>query len=156
MSRDENLLTPELRAKLLQLKIITVNNGLVFGTDWLITCTARFIHEQVVLFLQGRCDLKLQNTIRKSLRMPEIDELDNRVVTWTIAKSKHIIVPGYIEHAFAFDFCILKGKKATYNPKVSVDEDEIPDYQEIGMLAEGIELKWGGRFSPPDFCHIEL
>ena len=67
-------------------------------------------------------------------------------VTWTL-KSKHT-------ERRAVDFALKLPDP--WDMKVDVDHDEIPDFLEVGQLAETVGLTWGGRFSPnPDFPHVQ-
>lgn len=39
--------------------------------------------------------------------------------------------------------------------KADLNNNDIPDYEEIGRIGEGIGLKWGGRFKFKDYVHFE-
>lgn len=99
------------------------------GISFMFTCTRRTQAEQDALYAQGRT-------------------APGRIVTWT-TKSKHI-------GGKAFDIAILSNGKPTWDVKVSVDGDSIPDYQEAGKIGEAVGLRWGGRFKSPDMPHFEL
>lgn len=121
----------------------------------IITCTGRFQAEQVALHAQGRRTLSEVNNLRMIAGMPLITEEENRRrVTWTL-QSQHLINPqtGFCN---AFDFALLNGKKAHWDIKVSVDGDEIPDYEEAGQIGEQLGLTWGGRWDKPDYPHFQL
>jgi len=132
-----------------------------------ITCTARSIQEQTALYAQGRQSLDEVNRLRKAANMPDITEKENKKpVTWTMA-SKHIVNlydnnPNN-DKARAFDIALLdKNGKATWDVKISVNKNKIPDYEEAGAIGEKLGLKWGGRFKDkngkpkPDYSHFEL
>lgn len=156
MSRDEALLHPDLRTRLQTMKTLAASQGLPYGKTWTITCTARFAHEQIILYLKGRCPVETQNGIRRELKWPTIIQAENRIVTWTIAGSKHLVIPGERNFADAFDFVILSGTgKAEWDVKVDVDRNAVPDYEQIGRIAESVGLTWGGRWKTPDYAHIQ-
>jgi hypothetical protein len=51
------------------------------------------------------------------------------------------------------------GTKINWNEppmKVDVDKDGVPDYLEMGLIAESLGFVWGGRWSKPDYPHVEL
>ena len=151
-SRNINDLLPTARLKYLEWEkaMILANH------KFKVTYTARTSLEQVALFLQGRTDLALVNTIRKYAAMDPIPENENKYkVTWTL-NSTHILL-------IAWDFVILdKDGKCTWNEKVDVDADNIPDYKEAADMAVALGLKAGYYFkdskgeSQPDPSHIEL
>jgi len=99
------------------------------GIPFALTCTYRSQEEQDALYAQGRTK-------------------PGSVVTWT-RKSKHI-------DRKAFDIVVLKDGRASWDVKVDVDGDHIPDYEEAGAIGESCGLKWGGRFKSPDRPHFEL
>jgi len=121
-----------------------------------VTCTARSYAEQEALFAQGRKDLQSVNQLRKVVGLFQITEEQNKkCVTWTL-NSKHIVNEENPK-ARAFDVVLLDiTGRAHWDIKADVDEDQIPDYEEIGKAGEAVGLKWGGRFSKPDYCHFEL
>lgn len=94
---------------------------------FMVTCTLRTQEEQNTLYAQGRTR-------------------PGKIVTWT-HKSKHI-------EGKAFDIAILKNKKPTWDLKVDVDEDEIPDYQEAAEIGRNVGLRAGADFK--DYPHFEL
>lgn len=62
----------------------------------------------------------------------------------------------YHNYGLAVDFAILKDGVPVWDSKVDVDEDQIPDYEEVGEFAEGVGLEWGGRFkSIVDLPHVQ-
>lgn len=100
------------------------------GLPFMFTCTYRSQVEQDALYAIGRT-------------------LPGREVTWRKI-SNHT-------GRTAFDIAILKDGKPTFDTKISVNENDVPDYMEAGQIGESIGLKWGGRFLPsPDYCHFEL
>lgn len=102
---------------------------------FMFTCTKRTQAEQDALYAQGRTK-------------------PGKKVTWT-RKSKHI-------DGKAFDIVIIKDGKPCWDTKVSVDGDDIPDYEEAGRIGESLGLRWGGRFKNskgqprPDYPHFEI
>jgi hypothetical protein len=126
-----------------------------------ITCTARTVLEQVALYAQGREKLERTNYLRLLAKLPPIDRATNRrKVTWTL-HSKHLIDldDGITtnDQSRAFDFAMLDANgKITWNLKIDVMYDQIPDYQQAGEIGESCGLVWGGRFKTLDMCHFEL
>ena len=130
--------------------------GLVYGEHWKCTCTARTTLMQVLLYLQGRMGLSVLNQIRASSRIGlwALGASEDHQVTWVL-NSKHLITLPE-DRAKAFDFAIITDKNKgtlSWNAKVSVDGDDIPDFTEIGQVAEQCGFRWGGRFG--DLPHIE-
>lgn len=131
------------------------------GIDHCLTCTARWLEEQMALYLQGRDPLDRVNYYRQAVGMAPLPAGENKIVTWTL-NSKHIIKPSQgITKAKAFDFAILKNGKATWDLKVNVNWNEVPDYQEAGAIGKDCGLRWGGDFCNsagkprPDYPHLE-
>lgn len=124
-----------------------------------LTSVARTILEQMALFVQGRLPLDLVNSFRLHAGLYTIAKEDNNVVTWTL-DSKH--VTNFFDKDLnndksrAFDFVILKEGQMTWDIKVNVNENEIPDYEEAGRIGESVGLVYGGRFSTPDRCHLQV
>ena len=126
---------------------------------FIVTCTARSVKEQQALYAQGKETLKDTNTLRAMAGMSLITEAENKSkVTWTMA-SKHIVDLDDSnkdnDKARAFDFAILKDGKATWDIKVNVNNNDVSDYMEAGIIGESAGLKWGGRFKSPDYPHFE-
>ena len=125
-----------------------------------ITCASRTVKEQYALYTQGRESLEQVNYLRKLAGMSYITEQENMYkVTWTL-NSKHIINldDGNLENdkSKAFDIVLLKFGKPHWDIKVSVNQNEIPDYNEAGKVGESVGLKWGGRFKKSDMPHFEI
>jgi peptidoglycan L-alanyl-D-glutamate endopeptidase CwlK len=126
----------------------------------MLTCTARTVREQIALYAQGREKLDQVNALRKIAGLSPITFQENsRKVTWTLA-SKHIIdlednIPEN-DKSRAFDIAILRDDRPTWNLKVNVNKNDIPDYDEAGRIGEAVGLRWGGRFPSPDRPHFEV
>lgn len=105
------------------------------GIPFMFTRTRCTKDEQTGLYAQGRTKPGL-------------------IVTWTL-KSRHI-------DGEAFDIAILNDGKPDWRDKVSVNENDVPDYLEAGQIGESIGLEWGGRFKNnkgkprPDAAHFQL
>lgn len=131
------------------------------GIDVIFTCTARSFQEQVALYAQGRQELSEVNMLRKIALLPPINEgMNGYRVTWTLA-SKHIInlYDDVVDNdkSHAFDIVILKDGKAFWDVKASIDDDDIPDYVECGVIGRSLGLRWGGDFlKNKDYPHFEL
>jgi peptidoglycan L-alanyl-D-glutamate endopeptidase CwlK len=71
-----------------------------------------------------------------------------RKVTWT-RKSKHI-------DGLAFDIAICKAGIPSWDVKVDVDKDGVPDYLEAAAIGEKLGLVSGARWKKtPDYPHFE-
>lgn len=162
------------------------------GLLFMITCTARDLWEQGILMMQGRTNLTTLNKIRASYEMPNLMQEEDHKVTWTwlskhivlkdIAKAEKVLalcrqngivipenlilkVSGF-EYSRAIDIALMKGvKQPHWNLKISVDGDQIPDYEEMAVIAEKNGFKAGMRFKTfrngvwvptPDAPHIEI
>jgi len=79
--------------------------------------------------------------------------------TWTM-QSKHItnLFDANPDNNLsrAFDFALVKDDKIFWDVKASMDDDEIPDYIEAGLIGESLGLRAGFRFKSPDYAHLEL
>ena len=95
---------------------------------FMVTCTFRSQEEQDALWNQGRTT-------------------PGKVVTWT-RNSRHT-------KRTAFDIAILRDGKPTWDSKVSLNDNDIPDYQEAGTIGEMVGLTWGGFWKTPDFPHFQ-
>jgi hypothetical protein len=158
-SRDINLLTPSCKAKCLTMIDLAAKGGLVYLKDWIITCTARLVKEQIALYAQGREPLHVVNLYRRIAGLIPISAQDNlRKVTWTL-KSKHLIDldDGITTNDLsrAFDFAVVKDKKAIWDLKVSVDDDSIPDYEELASYGKQAGLNCGFYWKKQDPPHCE-
>jgi peptidoglycan L-alanyl-D-glutamate endopeptidase CwlK len=95
---------------------------------FLVTSTFRSQDEQNRLFEQGRTT-------------------QGKVVTWT-RNSQHT-------KRNAFDIAILKNGQPTWNTKLSVNDNDTPDYQEAGTIGEMVGLTAGVFWHTPDPCHFQ-
>lgn len=127
MSRKLSDLHPKVRALAEKLLQVAEANG----HRVIVTSTLRTFDEQASLYAQGRT-------------MP------GKIVT----NAK----PGDSFHnwGLAFDVAIIRDGRATWDAKVDVDDDRIPDYEEVGKLGESIGLEWGGRFHLVDMPHFQF
>lgn len=159
-SRDINLLTPECKDKCLVMMEYAKEGGLIFGIHWIITCTARLAKEQIALYAQGREPLNLVNRYRKLAGLWPISAEENkRKVTWTL-QSKHLIdLDDDVKEnnlSRAFDIAVVKDKKAIWDLKVSVDDDAIPDYEELASYGKKAGLNCGFYWKKQDPPHYEV
>jgi len=159
-SRDIELLTPECKTKCLLMMEYARDGGLVFGKDWIITCTARTVKEQIALYAQGRETLAITNRYRKLAGLWLITAEENkRKVTWTL-QSKHLIDLDddnpLNDLARAFDIVVKKDGKADWNLKVNVDQDELSDYEELAQYGKKAGLNCGFFWKHQDPPHYEV
>lgn len=101
------------------------------GLSFVVTSTYRDQEYQEYLYQQGRTR-------------------PGNVITWT-KKSKHCTRK-------AFDIALFKTGKLHYDTKISVNENDIPDYVEAGNIWKSLNENciWGGDFKTIDMCHFEL
>ena len=125
-SRLVSDLTPKMQEKFKEFAALMAEERIPF----ILTSTYRTQEEQEALWARGR-------TIPHT-----------KVVTWT-KHSRHT-------DREAFDIAIMRNGRPVWDLKVNVNNDDIGDYFEAGVLGEYIGLVWGGRFSSPDYCHFEL
>lgn len=160
MSRDIKRATPfmqwfwpELKSRVkndLRLEIFLVD----VDRDWKV---------QRAYFAQGRDDLRTVNYLRGIANLPAINALQNKhKITWTL-NSKHVTNLeddiAYNDYSRAIDIG-LKAEDGRYvgDPGADLNEDNIADYKQIGLIGEkigGKRIRWGGRFGSPDFPHYE-
>ena len=151
MSRDPSLLTPGcyIRWQKWETRMVAA------GIPHILTCTARWLEEQMALYTMGRLPLATVNRFRTAAGLTLVADGENKPITWTLS-SNHVIKPGQgITHARAFDFAIIKNGVATWDIKVSVNQNDIPDYKEAGQIGKDCGLVWGGDWSSPDYPHLE-
>ena len=98
------------------------------GHSFMITSTYRSQEEQNAIYAQGRT-------------------APGKVVTWT-RNSRHT-------QRDAIDIALLNKGKPTWDLKIDIDSDSVPDYTEAGVLGESCGLTWGGRWQTPDYAHFE-
>lgn len=150
MSNKIEKMHPELYRRYKEWELAMVQANLQFRT----TSVDRTQLEQVALFCQGRMQYEFLNKIRSFAGLNYLPEnIPLPRITW-ILKSKHLVTPDS-PFSQAFDFVLLKHGKTHWDLKISINDNEIPDYKEAGYLAEQIGgLLYGGSFG--DYCHIEL
>lgn len=154
--KNTAMMSPELikRFKLFQSAMV------VAKLPFILTSVARTLKEQTALYAQGRNSIDQVNLLRKIAGLTPITKEQNVCVTWTM-KSKHIVDPDSkdpTKHlSNAFDIAIIKpNNQPTWDIKVDVNNDMIPDYQEAGKLGQSVGLIWGGTFkSSPDYPHYQ-
>lgn len=117
------------------------------GLDVIITSTLRSGAEQWAYFVQGRKSLNFVNQARAQAELPPITQRENRIITYKML-SAH-------EMGLAFDVALRKHGAIVWEIKADVNENHIPDYEEIGAIGEALGLKWGGRFKHRDYVHFE-
>ena len=110
-----------------------------------VLCTYRSQEEQNALWAQERYPLVEVNRIRELANMPPITETENHhAVTWT-RHSKHT-------ERRACDWALKMPN--IWDLKADIDGDHIPDYTEVGQLAEKFGLQWGIINSKKE--HVDL
>jgi hypothetical protein len=125
------------------------------GIEIALSCTSRDWIEQRALYAQGREDVDMVNHLRANSSLPPITEEQNkRCVTWTL-NSKHI-VNGDRELSEAYDIFIVKDGKAIWNVKADINDNEIPDYEEVAEIGRKLGLLCGADFKKADYPHFEI
>lgn len=61
----------------------------------------------------------------------------------------------YHNYGLAFDVALLQNGTVTWDTKVSVNDNEVPDYIELGLIGEQLGLQWGGRWTFQDLPHYQ-
>jgi hypothetical protein len=154
-SKNIDQCIPWLREKYELLALIAFNNNIKIA----LTCTSRIYLEQYALYLQGRESLDKVNHARENASLYKITEEQNKKVTWTL-DSKHIINDKR-KLSEAFDIVIVKDGKLTWDLKVDVNNNDIPDYIDLAIFGNKIGLICGDYFKDkegkpkPDYCHFE-
>lgn len=137
------------------------------GIKVIVTCVTRTYLEQVAVVLQGRLKLHSVNIARVTAGLaPLKSEAENKTVSWTL-DSKHVVNP--FDHIIdndksrAVDVGIVdKDGKYCGDLKADVNEDNLPDYEQVCKLAEkmahemDLPIVLGRDFSTPDYPHIQL
>lgn len=158
MSRDINLLTPSCKAKCNELIKLSGENGLVFNTHWIITCTARLAKEQIALYSQGRNPLSVVNHYRILAGLLPIKEYENKKVTWTL-NSLHVIDLDDDQTdnnlSRAFDVAVKNGRNVIWDLKVSVAGSALPDYAELASYGKQVGLDCGFYWKKQDPPHYQ-
>ena len=144
MSRRIEDLVPEMQVKIREFAGLMAEAAI----PWMITRTRSTLAEQEAIHAQGRKPLIEVNRLRALVKWMPIRESENRIVTWTM-KSMHT------SH-LAFDIAIIKDGKPCWDLKVSVNDNDLPDYLEAGQIGEEFGLTWGGRWKSPDPVHFQL
>jgi hypothetical protein len=111
------------------------------------SCTYRSQAEQNCLWLQGRKSLRDVNAAREVLGLPAITLAQNAKVTWRTV-SVHT-------SREAVDYYVLHDGRANWDVKVDVNQNDIPDWEEFGRIAEACGLEWGGSWAKRDLCHVQ-
>jgi hypothetical protein len=118
------------------------------GLEFILTCTARDIRDQLALYAQGRMRLSFVNELRKLAGMAPIDWTTNqKKVTWTL-NSRHVVDLSKGEKATAFDIALktASGRGVHWDIKADVNGNEEADYDELGRIGRECGLTWGGDF----------
>ena len=131
------------------------NKALEKGIPIIFTCTGRSLPTQFALYSQGRMPLAEVNILRKKLGLYLLGVSENLYrVTWTL-DSKHIITLDRPK-ALAFDIAVLKDGIASWNLKVNVNNNEVPDYLELAEIGVDLGLTAGAYWNTPDYPHYEI
>ena len=149
MNRDLNCAYKPLKRIILQALKIAKKRGL----NVIITSVWRSAAEQYVLWVQGRKNLAEVNRVRAKVGLSKITKEQNKKITWTTKKSYHTCVP----KSMAVDFCIVENKKAIWDVKADVNDNEIPDYKEFANICKSLDsnIEWGGDWKRKDYGHIQ-
>lgn len=112
-------------------------------------CTYRSQDEQDCVYMQGRESIEDINEARFAIGLSPITSNENkRPVTWTHV-SKHT-------SRDAVDYYIEREGRYVNDTKVDYDDDDIPDWEEFGQIAEECGLEWGGRWKKRDIPHVQF
>lgn len=144
MNRSLTDLTPECRGKAEEF----LKRCSEAGLEVIVTSTLRTPVEQYAYYLTGRKPLQSVNAARAQAGLPPITQADNRRIVTHNLESVH-------ESGCAFDVAIKKHGAIVWEIKADLNDNHIPDYEEIGAIGEAIGLRWGGRFRFKDYVHFE-
>lgn len=165
MKADPIDLIPPARELYYRFRELVTNENVSIG----ITCIKRTKEEQIALYAHGRQPLKITNELRRIAGLPSIIEKENKnPITWTL-NSRHLPIeadsewgkafPEFIGKCLAWDIVIMTGeKKVSWDLKVDVDKDSIPDYEEVAKIGEKLGLIVGARWEGKkrDWPHYEF
>jgi len=144
-SRKIKDLTPRMQEKILEFERRLNEAGL---SHFKKCCTFRSQLEQDALYMQGRKPLEEVNAARLEVGLAAITEAQNkRKVTW-----KKVSIHTKRE---AVDYFILLDGAYCYDLKADINNDDIPDWEKFGQIAEECGLTWGGRWKTPDPSHVQ-
>ncbi len=173
--RDPQALNPLARAKLGELEKLAAQRGLEFK----VISTLRTEKEQLAYFAQGRKPLAEVNRLRAEAGLAPIAGKENRVVTrnltsihqFGLAFDVALITPpaplnlrgaggvilrgDSVEGNSRGDQAGLSGEEIVWDTKADLNDNHLPDYEELGKIGESLGLRWGGRFRFRDYGHFE-
>lgn len=150
MSRDIELLHP----KIAELCRATIIGASFDGIRITVTQTRRTFEEQNELYAQGRTKpgpVCLHTGIARPVGSCPDHPFGLRVTNARGGESFH-------NYDFAFDFAVLasgQDPKPTWDRKIDVNEDDEPDYEQVGAIGEQLGLEWGGRWKREDLPHFQ-
>lgn len=148
--RDINLMHPALLDRYLLFAAKMEKHHLPF----IITCTLRTEAEHRALWAQGREYLHIVNELREIVGWAPITlEENQKKVTWT-KNSLHLADENGLSRAFDIALIFPGKKHPHWDGKVSVNSNEIPDYNEAAIYAREVGLQPGIDFKDP--CHFQL
>lgn len=161
MIRKISDLIPEAQSAYLAAKKECEEKGLIIVE----TCIRRTLEEHIALYAQGRENYAEICKLREIAGLWKIDEQTAaRKVTWTFL-SKHIAEYAFPKNhpdygkVLAVDFALRmhtdKRSKLHWNIKMDINDNEVPDYEEAGLIFEKHGFVWGGRWKTPDRPHIQ-
>lgn len=127
MSRDTRDLHPTVKAMAEELLTRCHNKGIPI----LYTSTLRTNEEQEALYALGRTK-------------------PGKKVTNAPAGSS------YHNYGLAVDFAVIKDWRPTWDLRADVNANNLPDYTEVGIIAEEMGFEWGGRWTHfKDYPHLQ-
>jgi peptidoglycan L-alanyl-D-glutamate endopeptidase CwlK len=144
MIRDINTLVPIVREKWLEVKADLKATGIeVMEVE-----TRRDKRTQMAYWAQGREALATVNLKRNAIGLPSITEKQNRMITRT-QESIHF-------YDCALDFALVINGSPSWNTKADINNDNIGDYENVGVIAKSHGFEWGGDFSFKDYAHLQF
>lgn len=114
--------------------------------DIILTNTIRLELEQAAYYAQARMNLEYVNYLRRLAGLPNISEKANGHIITRTLWSYHLF-------GCAFDYCIVKGGAASWDLKADVNEDNLPDYDQLCDLAEELGIETGRAYG--DYVHCQ-
>lgn len=148
--KDLSLLHPQVRIKAESLIALAKSK---LGLNVIVTWTLRTNEEQLALYSKGRFPLLEVNRRLAVAKMAPITAKEN--IRVTNASTADDSFHGY---GLAFDIAVTDktGKIIVWTPKSDWNKNGKSDWTDVGELAEGLGLEWGGNWTNrPDPPHYQ-
>ena len=151
MSRDINLLKPELKAIYLEHQKQCIARGIYIFCVYSLRTEA----EQIALFAQGREELAKVNQLRAVAGMAPITAKENSDIVTKNTVSRHFGTPpdGL---SSAYDVAIKNSNGSVFDPKIDSNHNLLVDWDEVAEVGRALGLVCGRDWKWKDSGHFEL